>query len=244
MVTAADASEVRAAVRRAAALNPLFALALGPPDTVGWRPASELADQSTAAGLVTDVGRSLGTPPARVAASMVVLGYSARLVAPAVAVLVRDGVLLGVAPGDVWWRFTAGEGFQLRLPAPSGSRGAPLDQWSVEVIDRHLGPLVAAVRAAVPVAKGLLWGNVASSLAGALRFVALSGAAPLPACHETGLALLRRGPLRGSGQLSVRSGQLRFVRRSCCLYYRLPGGGTCGDCPLRRTPLPRRGRLS
>ena len=23
-----------------------------------------------------------------------------------------------------------------------------------------------------------------------------------------------------------------FVRRSCCLYYRLPAGGKCGDCAL------------
>ncbi|MFI1618174.1 (2Fe-2S)-binding protein [Streptomyces lydicus] len=25
-----------------------------------------------------------------------------------------------------------------------------------------------------------------------------------------------------------------FARRSCCLYYRVPGGGLCADCVLRR----------
>jgi ferric iron reductase protein FhuF len=24
-----------------------------------------------------------------------------------------------------------------------------------------------------------------------------------------------------------------FLRNSCCLYYRLPDGGLCGDCVLR-----------
>ncbi|TDC76951.1 ferric iron reductase, partial [Actinomadura sp. 7K507] len=24
-----------------------------------------------------------------------------------------------------------------------------------------------------------------------------------------------------------------FVRHNCCLYYRVPGGGMCGDCGLR-----------
>ena len=83
----------------------------------------------------------------------------------------------------------------------------------------------------VPVAAGLLWGNVASGLTGALA--ALVGSVPLAECHEAGLVLLDHGPLRGSGQLDVRAGRLRFRRRSCCLFYRLPGGGTCGDCPLR-----------
>ena len=25
-----------------------------------------------------------------------------------------------------------------------------------------------------------------------------------------------------------------FTRRTCCLYYRLPGGGLCGDCVLHQ----------
>lgn len=27
-----------------------------------------------------------------------------------------------------------------------------------------------------------------------------------------------------------------FRRRSCCLYYRVPGGGICGDCCFTRNP--------
>jgi ferric iron reductase protein FhuF len=224
-----------AAVRRAGAVNPLFALATGPPpaDEAGWRPAADLAEPAVAGRLVGDVGEAFGGPAARIAASMAVLGYSARLVAPTVATLLRDSVLLDVAPDKVCWRYAPGQGFQLRLPEPSGSRDAPLlDRWRRGVVDDHLATLIRSVRAAVPVAQGLLWGNVASSLAGALRSLAIAGAVPLPACHEAGLVLLDHGPLRGSGTLTVRVGQLYFVRRSCCLYYKLPGGGMCGDCPL------------
>jgi ferric iron reductase protein FhuF len=231
-----EAAEVLAAVRRAAAVNPLFALGTGPTPhgEEGWRLASDLADVDVAAQLVGDVGQAFGGPAARISASMAVLGYSARLVAPTVATLLRDGLLLDAAATRVCWRYAPGHGFQLRLPEPSGSRDAPLPRrWCQAVIDDHLAPLIRSVRAVVPVAKGLLWGNVASSLAGALRSLALAGAVPLPACHDAGLTLLDHGPLRGSGTLTVQSGQLSFVRRSCCLYYRLPGGGLCGDCSLR-----------
>jgi ferric iron reductase protein FhuF len=37
------------------------------------------------------------------------------------------------------------------------------------------------------------------------------------------------GPLAGTGR---RLPDGRFVRRSCCLLYRLPGAGTCLDCIL------------
>jgi ferric iron reductase protein FhuF len=42
-------------------------------------------------------------------------------------------------------------------------------------------------------------------------------------------ALLGSGPLAGTGR---RREDGSFVRRSCCLFYRLPGAGTCGDCIL------------
>jgi ferric iron reductase protein FhuF len=41
--------------------------------------------------------------------------------------------------------------------------------------------------------------------------------------------LLSTAPMSGTGSLSVGWG---FRRRSCCLYYRVPGGGICGDCVL------------
>jgi FhuF-like iron-sulfur protein len=42
--------------------------------------------------------------------------------------------------------------------------------------------------------------------------------------------------LRDTGQFAgadrFAGAGLSFRRRSCCLYYRVPGGGLCGDCTL------------
>ena len=59
-----------------------------------------------------------------------------------------------------------------------------------------------------------------------------------PGRSGLGRELLRMGVLHGTGELAEPDpGQPFFVRRSCCLYYRLPTGGKCGDCALI-TPKP------
>ncbi|KPM57019.1 hypothetical protein ACG83_04230 [Frankia sp. R43] len=130
------------------------------------------------------------------------------------------------------------------------------------IVERNLRPYFAAVRAETGLALGLLWGNAASALVGAtgmlIRFLrtqpnkastapaTATAARPARACAEATAAgigrltarLLATPPLAGTtvhsltpdGQLVVPS----VVRRSCCLFYRVPGGGTCGDCPLDR----------
>ncbi|MEY7980314.1 (2Fe-2S)-binding protein, partial [Streptomyces pilosus] len=44
--------------------------------------------------------------------------------------------------------------------------------------------------------------------------------------------LLTDPSLAGAGTLTGTA----FRRRSCCLYYRVPGGGVCGDCCFVRPP--------
>jgi ferric iron reductase protein FhuF len=222
-VTPADPGQVAAAIARAGTGNPLLGIGSG----TGTPGTALIAD---ARPLVDAVGAGLGHPERRVAASLTVLGYAARLVGPTLAVLLRDGILLDADPARVHHAYAPGTGFTLTMPEPAGWASARPHDWAGTVIDAHLVPVIQAVRAAVPVAAGLLWGNVASGLTGALA--ALAGAVPLADCHDAGLVLLDHGPLRGSGRLDVRAGRLRFRRRSCCLFYRLPGGGTCGDCPL------------
>jgi ferric iron reductase protein FhuF len=43
-------------------------------------------------------------------------------------------------------------------------------------------------------------------------------------------AMLPAGPLVGTGRYE--SGGRVFVRDSCCLLYRVPNSGKCGDCVL------------
>jgi ferric iron reductase protein FhuF len=210
----------------------------GPGAGLPGRPAGLLVEPGSgpaAAGdLVDAVAGWLQIAERRVAGSLVVLGYAARLVGPAIAVLLRDGILLDLSPDRVRYDFAPGQGFRLALTGSAGWRGDPVvlaDRWCRNILDGHLGAVLASVQAAAPVATGLLWGNVASGLTGALRSVARGGGAPVQQCYQLGVSLLRYGPLAGSGVLTA---DLGFVRRSCCLYYRLDGGGTCGDCPLRQ----------
>ncbi|WP_083734860.1 (2Fe-2S)-binding protein [Actinomadura sp. CNU-125] len=81
----------------------------------------------------------------------------------------------------------------------------------------------------VRLADGLVWGNAASALAGSLNVGPRDAARAAIVRH-----LLALPPLDGTGEL----GPAGFVRRSCCLYYRVPpGGGLCGDCALVRTSV-------
>jgi hypothetical protein len=249
------AARVRAALADTGRGNPLLGMAVSESD------AGAGLDAPTVAGLVDAVGDWLHAEERRVAASLVVLGYSARLVGPVVAVLLRHGILLEVA--HVRHSYTSATGFRLTLAAPrepgaretgahetgahetgaretvtpetvapdgvplgwEGPRAELLRRWRTDVVEGHLGELIRLVRAAVPVAEGLLWGNVASGVVGALRAVR---AEPADA------ASMLTGPLLEAGTLTPTLG---YTRRSCCLFYRLPGGGTCGDCCLRKSTL-------
>ncbi|WP_203787341.1 (2Fe-2S)-binding protein, partial [Paractinoplanes rishiriensis] len=59
----------------------------------------------------------------------------------------------------------------------------------------------------------------------------------VPAARSAAIveAMLRLPPLAGTARL-IRPDPSRnrwfLVRRNCCLYYRIPGGGYCGDCVL------------
>jgi ferric iron reductase protein FhuF len=233
---AAGGAEITAAIERAGADNPLlgFGTGTGLPAQHLCTPAATAAP--AARHLIDAVARWLGHPERRVAASLVVLGYAARLVGPTLAVLLRDGLLIDARPDQVRYLYSPQRGFTLTMPDPAGWQAAPdvqVPAWCAGVLDGHLRPLIRAVRADTAVATGLLWGNVASGITGALRALADQAAVPLDRCHQTGLAVLAYASLRGSGALAVHSGRLRFRRRSCCLYYRLDGAGTCGDCPLQ-----------
>lgn len=95
-----------------------------------------------------------------------------------------------------------------------------------------LGRVEAALVGAGRVSPRLLRGNAASALAGA----AFSLGAQLPRWRRAGQELVRellaRPGLQLSGSYIGPRGRGRFTRTTCCLYYRLGGGGLCGDCVL------------
>ncbi|MEV6520637.1 (2Fe-2S)-binding protein [Longispora sp. NPDC051575] len=220
-------------VLAAIAVVPRYTLRTGP-DGPGWSTVRQLcAADATTDRLIDTVARrfAIGTP--RVAGSFTIFGYASRLLGPVVAALATRGVLLDVRPDRVRWRYEPTDGFQFLLTEPAGSR--PLDdrdvgRWWADLIDGHLGPVVDAVRARAPGAAGMLWGNVAASVAGALDTVARTGPTPVVDCGP----LLDHGPLAGAGTFTAHRGRSFYVRRSCCLHYQIPAGGKCGDCALLR----------
>ncbi|MFF7312069.1 (2Fe-2S)-binding protein [Streptomyces sp. NPDC008137] len=186
---------------------------------------------------VHKVAGALHAPELRIAASVAHLGLAARLwsVALGCAVLYGgvpdlDARLLrwdadGSAPDDLWLTDVR--------PLP----GADAATLADTVFHGHLEPLATALRAHYRLASGLLRGNAASALAGAARELdrwARRHDRGDTAARARSLAaeLLAHPLLTGAGTLTGTA----FRRRSCCLYYRVPGGGVCGDCCFTRPP--------
>lgn len=231
----APPAEVSRALTAAAAIGPFFALGTGTAGS-GWQPATAFYTGSFLAG----ARARLPEAEPRVAASIAQQGYAARLWSP----VLGAGLLGGIVPdlAGLQLRDQQVAPLELALRRLAGWRTADpatLAELSYRtVVTAHLEPLTSAL--AGQLADGLLWGNAASALAGALGV--LVRARPDLRQSATALAatLLARGRLAGTGQLGVTRDGLGFRRRSCCLYYRLPGGGLCGDCGLTRSVrLPR-----
>lgn len=96
-------------------------------------------------------------------------------------------------------------------------------------------PLAEAVHRDGPLSDRLLWGNAGSALSGALRQLvarARSHRRPDVAARARALVaeLFDHPDLRDTGAPH----DVAFRRRSCCLYYRTPAGGLCGDCVFER----------
>lgn len=226
------------ALAAAAGLGAFFATA--PAAGPGWTSWDELTEPAVLARHLTDVGRALSAPrggvvpEAPVVASTAHLGLVARLVAPALGAALVSGTLPVAPPASVHLRLPGANPLPLALDQPAAVAvdrpGELAPAFAEHWLASATAPLGAAVQAASGVSPQVLDGNVVSAVAGALRMAA--GARP----ELTGRAaavlgdLLRTGPLAGLGDLRQDGS---FVRRSCCLFYRLPGAGTCGDCVLR-----------
>ncbi|WP_053671507.1 (2Fe-2S)-binding protein [Streptomyces sp. NRRL B-1140] len=185
---------------------------------------------------VQKVATALRVPEPRVAASVTHQGLAARLWS----VALGCAALYGRVPD-----------LDARLLRWDADGSAPDDLWLTEVtplpgdaptvadlvLDGHLAPLAAALRSRHGLAIGLLRGNAASALAGAAReldrWARRHGRGDIAARARSLAAELLADPrLTGAGTLTGSA----FRRRSCCLYYRVPGGGVCGDCCFPRPP--------
>ncbi|MGH3156872.1 MAG: (2Fe-2S)-binding protein [Streptosporangiaceae bacterium] len=240
----ADPDLVRRALAGSARVGPFFAVSLTG-EGRDWRPAAEVYAGGLA-GPIRSTGEQLGVTESRVAAATVHLGYAARLWSP----VLYCALCWGLVPDLAGLRLATSPSIRLSLPEPRGWRAegqAALAALAYRVVaDQHLEPLARGLT--VKIAGGLLRGNAAAAMTAALRVLVASQSGPCEPtgtgyAAETGLdraaramaqTLLGTGILRGTGELTGPG--LEFRRRSCCLFYRVPGGGLCGDCPLPARP--------
>jgi hypothetical protein len=235
---AAPAGEARAAAALAAAarIGPYFAWSPRQ-DQPGFSDISEMSDATVLADRVGKarnlLARMGGLRPAdldeRVVASTVFLGLASRLVSPPLAAAALTGIVPLAA--HLWWK-----------QVPSGPIPITYDDVTAadpgalaDVIVGLTGPVLEAFRTRFVLSPQVLWGNVASALGGAHTMI--TDASPAHAARSAQLVadLLHGEPLAGMATLhhpDPAKNRWFLVRNNCCLYYRIPGGGTCGDCVL------------
>ncbi|MBT2438905.1 (2Fe-2S)-binding protein [Streptomyces sp. ISL-36] len=220
-----------------ASVGGFFALRAGVPGPgAAHRPLARLYAGETGplTARIDTVAARLGTPERRVAASIAHLGLAARLWSTALGPAALHGRFPELDPGQLHWDGALASPDDL-VWAGSATRPATVDQLRETVVDAHLVPLSRAFRQDGRVSPRLLWGNAGSALAGALRELTRWARArdrPEVAARAAELVagLLAHPDLADT----VRGPALR--RTTCCLYYRCPSGGLCGDCVFEHAP--------
>lgn len=237
---------VVAALQAVARFGPFFTIVLpgaavaDAPD-VAWRPFPELSSSEGTALLdrqVDVVAAQLGTELRRPVASLLHLGAAASLTAPLLAVAATSGFVPELEWRQLRFGYSTGGRLHLALAAvPEVSRRVPLPSLSDQLIAvglvRLLDTFTAALTAAVPLPEPTLSGNAFSALAAAARLIE-PAAASARARALVDLVARRHSPLADAGVLDWQAADPSsyFRRRNCCLFYQVPGGGTCGDCIL------------
>jgi iron complex transport system ATP-binding protein len=213
-----------------AGINEYFAVGTGPVDD-GWRPTQQLyTDPDLLDGIVGRVQARIGATERRVASSIFFLGFAARLWSVGVGAVVGHRLLPELAAGQLLFREADGA-IELHVERPAAWQGEDLERLLADmVLASHLTPLTEALHRLGPISRELLRGNAASALLGAARaFDRNTATGP-------GWQLARRlcTDERLTGAISFKEAGYR--RTSCCLYYRIPSGGLCGDCVFTAAP--------
>ncbi|WP_420108964.1 ATP-binding cassette domain-containing protein [Mycolicibacter arupensis] len=232
------------ALAELSSVSSYFAVSTGVSDEAVWRPVAQLyRDPELLARTLSHVQERICAEDLRVAASTFFLGYAARLWSIGLGGLAEHGLLIELDPEQLCYTDSAGT-IRLHLTNPLAWQG-PAGTESLEsaladmVVTQHLKPLVAAVRAITPISERLLLGNAASAALGAARALSWHHGGDL--ATEPSWELARRMCEHEylNGAVSFSESGTDYRRNSCCLYYRTPGSGLCGDCTLTHKPQTR-----
>jgi iron complex transport system ATP-binding protein len=207
-----------------------FAVGTGPLND-GWRPVGRLYDDTALlAEVVGRVKARMNVTEQRVAASTFFLGFAARLWSIGVGTVAGYRLLVDLPAEQLLFREIDGQ-VALHLEHPVTQQRDDLRCALADmVLDTHLTPLAVALRRLSPISERLLEGNSASALLGAARVFDRHRAT------TSGWRLARSICTDPRLSAAVRFDDSEYRRNSCCLYYRTPDGGLCGDCALDRVP--------
>ena len=161
----------------------------------------------------------------RACASTHLLGLAARIVAPVFGAAALTGQVVALDLGQLRWQEVIGGPLPIAVLDPTTTSA---DLYAATV-DPVIAPLVEAFGSTFSLSPQVLWGNVASAVAGAATMLIRSGVETLLDPLAVARTLTTSGSLAEMGQWTSAG----FVRNNCCLFYKIPGGGTCGDCVLR-----------
>jgi len=226
-------------------VSPYFAVSTGPMPDGDWHPVARLyTDQTLLADAIAATGERIGAPDRRVAASTFVLGFAARLWSIALGGLAEHGLLIELCPDHLRYRQSGGT-VSLHLPDPVAWQGrwpdeTPAPLLAEQILSGHLTPLTAAVRRLGPISEKLLYGNAASAVLGAARALARHRGEQLATTPYWNLA--RAVCADELLTCTICFDDVGYRRTSCCLFYRVPDAGLCGDCALTHKPQVRQDR--
>ena len=152
----------------------------------------------------TAAGR--GTADPQVAASLYAQAYAFRVPSIAVAAYALGLPVPSTAPAVTAVRIARHRPAELAILDPT-CRPMGAAEVARMVVDEHLAPFVAAVRATTRIGERLLWGNVAASIAAIFRAVQGVGPAGDPDVRARAAGAPRRGAVaRRPRRLLVRGG--------------------------------------
>ncbi|CAJ1508179.1 ATP-binding cassette domain-containing protein [[Mycobacterium] holstebronense] len=232
------------ALAELSAVSSYFAVSTGTADDADWHPVTQLyTDPDLLAGAIAGVQDRIGAADLRVAVSTFYLGFAARLWSIGLGGLAEHSLLIDLDPDQLWYADSGGP-VRLYLPNPTAWQGSSTnDELEPALADMiltgHLEPLAVAVRRLGPISEGLLRGNIASAALGAARALRWHHGGDLADQPIWDLARTMCDDERLAGAVSFSDSGTDYRRASCCLFYRTPGGGLCGDCALTHKPQVR-----
>lgn len=239
-------------LQRIAALGGYFAMPVLPDPAAGdpgrrWRGFRELLEPAVAHRFVSAtrsaIAASTGCADARIdlrlAASSFHLGVAARLLSPVIGSTTCLSEVPLIGAETLLWR-ADGHSAELAVTGVDHEPALSLEHAAgvigATILSTFFEPLHETLAAIFSLSPRVSRGNVISAANGAVTVLAMSQPRFEARGRTLVRALLDTPALAGSGEF--RDGQ--FVRNSCCLFYRAPGAGLCGDCVLALSPASHR----